>query len=52
MVLSIKAGKLMPSTILRKLGSYSRKNRVDQAFKELGQVIVLGFCRNIFQIGG
>lgn len=26
-VLSIKAGKLMPSTILRKLGSYSRKNR-------------------------
>jgi TnpA family transposase len=39
MVLSIKAGKLMPSTILRKLGSYSRKNRVYQAFKELGQVI-------------
>jgi len=26
-VLSIKTGKLMPSTILRKLGSYSRKNR-------------------------
>ena len=29
----------MPSTILRKLGSYSRKNRLYQAFKALGQVI-------------
>ena len=38
-VLSIKAGKLMPSTILRKLGSHSRKNRLYQAFRELGQVI-------------
>lgn len=38
-VLSIKAGKLMPSTILRKLGSYSRKNRLYQAFRELGQVV-------------
>ena len=38
-VLSIKAGKLMPSTILRKLGSYSRKNRLYQAFRCLGQVI-------------
>lgn len=38
-VLSIKAGKLMPSTILRKLGSNSRKNRLYQAFRELGQVI-------------
>ncbi|MBR8841076.1 MAG: Tn3 family transposase, partial [Stigonema ocellatum SAG 48.90 = DSM 106950] len=38
-VLSIKAGLLMPSTILRKLGSYSRKNRLYQAFRELGQVV-------------
>ena len=38
-VLSIRAGKLMPSTILRKLGSYSRKNRLYQAFKALGQVM-------------
>jgi len=38
-VLSIKAGKLMPSTILRKLGSNSRKNRLYQAFRELGHVI-------------
>ena len=37
-VLSIRAGKLMPSTILRKLGTYSRKNRLYQAFRELGRV--------------
>ncbi len=29
----------MPSTILRKLGSNSRKNRLYQAFRELGHVI-------------
>ncbi len=38
-VLSIKAGKVMPSTLLRKLGSYSKKNRLYQAFLELGKVI-------------
>ncbi len=38
-VLSISAGKLMPSTILRKLGSYSRKNKLYQAFRALGQVV-------------
>jgi TnpA family transposase len=38
-VLSIKAGKVMPSTLLRKLGSYSRKNRLYQAFLELGKVV-------------
>jgi TnpA family transposase len=42
-VLSIKAGKLMPSTILRKLGSSSRKNRLYQAFRELGQVVRTSF---------
>jgi TnpA family transposase len=35
MALSIKAGKLMPSTIFRKLNTYSRKNRIYQAFKAL-----------------
>ena len=30
---------VVPSTILRKLGSYSRKNRLYQAFRELGQVV-------------
>lgn len=38
-VLSIKAGKVLPSTLLRKLGNYSRKNRLYQAFRELGRVI-------------
>lgn len=38
-VLSIQAGKLMPSTLLRKLGSYSKKNRLYQAFLELGKVV-------------
>jgi len=33
-VINIKAGKVMPSTLLRKLGSYSKKNY--QAFLELG----------------
>jgi TnpA family transposase len=37
--LSIKAGKLIPSAILRKLGSASRKNKLYQAFRELGQVV-------------
>lgn len=37
--LSIKAGKITPSTILRKLGAYSRRNKLYQAFQELGRVI-------------
>lgn len=41
--LSIKAGKFTASTILRKLGTYSRKNRLYQAFRELGRVIRTGF---------
>jgi len=38
-VLSIQAGKVLPSTLLRKLGNYSRKNRLYQAFRELGRVV-------------
>ncbi|MDV2997572.1 MAG: Tn3 family transposase TnXo19 [Chroococcidiopsis sp. SAG 2025] len=38
-VLSIKVGKVMPSTLLRKLSSYSKKNRLYQAFLELGKVV-------------
>ncbi|WP_144488603.1 Tn3 family transposase, partial [Bacillus sp. ABP14] len=38
-VLSIKAGKILPSTLLRKLRSDSKKNRLYQAFRELGRVI-------------
>jgi len=37
-VLSIKAGKVSSSTLLRKLSNYSRKNRLYQAFRELGRV--------------
>ena len=38
-VLSIKTGKISSSMILRKLGNYSRKNRLYQAFRELGRVV-------------
>ena len=37
--LSVKAGRLLPSAILRRLGTYSRKNRLYFAFRELGRVI-------------
>ncbi|MBK8225345.1 MAG: Tn3 family transposase [Candidatus Obscuribacter sp.] len=35
-VLSIKAGRVSASTILRRLGTYSRKNKLYSAFAELG----------------
>ncbi len=38
-VLSIQAGKVLPSMLLRKLGSRSRKNRLYLAFRELGRVV-------------
>lgn len=38
-VLSIKAGKMSSSLLLRKLNNYSRKNRLYRAFQELGYVI-------------
>jgi TnpA family transposase len=38
-VLSIQAGKLWPSTLLKKLSSYSHKNKLYLAFRELGRVI-------------
>ncbi|GAA6170301.1 Tn3 family transposase [Sessilibacter corallicola] len=38
-VISIKKGKITASTILRRLGTYSRKNKLYQAFKELGKVV-------------
>lgn len=41
--LSIRAGRISPSTLLRKLGNYSRKNRLYQAFRELGRVIRTAF---------
>ena len=41
--LSIKAGRLLPSAILRRLATYSRKNRLYFAFRELGRVVRTGF---------
>lgn len=38
-VLSIKEGKILPSTLLRKLSNESKKNRLYQAFRELGRVV-------------
>jgi len=38
-VISIKAGKIAPSTILRRLGTAGRKNKLYYAFRELGRVI-------------
>lgn len=38
-VLSIQTGKVSSSILLRKLGNYSRKNRLYQAFQELGRVV-------------
>lgn len=41
--LSIKAGRITASSILKKLGTYSRKNKLYQAFKELGRVVRTSF---------
>lgn len=38
-VISVKMGKVSASTILRRLGTYSRKNSIYKAFNELGRVI-------------
>ena len=37
--LSIKAGRVSSAILLRRLGNYSRKNRLYQAFRELGRVV-------------
>jgi TnpA family transposase len=42
-VLSIREGRISASTLLRKLGTYSRKNRLYQAFQELGRVVRTAF---------
>ena len=42
-VLSIKAGKFNPSTILRKLSTKSQKNKLFQAFHALGCAVRTGF---------
>src|SRR5688572_24056511 len=42
-VLSLRAGKIASLTLLRKLGHESRKNRLYQAFRELGRVVRTAF---------
>ncbi len=42
-VLSIKAGTVSSALLLRRLGTYSRRNRLYQAFSELGRVIRTAF---------
>ncbi len=37
--LSVQAGKILPSMLLRKLGSHNRKNKLYRAFRELGGVV-------------
>jgi len=38
-ILSIKAGKISSAVLLRKLSTYSKKNKLYQAFRELGYVV-------------
>lgn len=44
-VVSIMLGRITPSMILRRLGTFSRKNKLYFAFRELGRVI-----RTLFQL--
>jgi TnpA family transposase len=43
---SIKAGKINPSTILKRLNTSSRKNKLYYAFRELGRVIRTTYLLN------
>ncbi|MEK4282532.1 MULTISPECIES: Tn3 family transposase [unclassified Cytobacillus] len=45
-VMSIKAGRIHPSTILNKLSTYSKRNKLYQAFRELGCAIRTLFLLN------
>ena len=42
-VISIRVGKVLPSTLLKRLGNYSRKNRLYRAFREVGRVVRTAF---------
>jgi len=44
--LSIKSGKITAATILRRLGTYSRKNKIYFAFRELGRAVRTVFLLN------
>lgn len=45
-LMSIRSGKIKASTILRKLCTQSRKNKIYQAFRELGRVVRTMFLLN------
>src|SRR5262249_35476272 len=38
-MIAIKEGRILPSTLLRQLGNYSRKNKLYQVFKPVGDVV-------------
>ena len=42
-VLSINAGRIKPSAILKRLGSHSRRNLLYQAFRDLGRAVCTVF---------
>ena len=46
--LSIKAGKITPSAILKRLGTNNRKNKLYYAFRELGRAVRTGFLTNYY----
>ena len=45
-VVSIKLGRITPSTLLKRLGTFSRKNKLYFAFRELGRLIRTMFLLN------
>ncbi|WP_417439321.1 Tn3 family transposase [Idiomarina sp.] len=47
-ILSIKLGRTPASSLLRQLGTYSRKNKLYFTFRELGKVIRTLFLLNYF----
>ena len=48
-ILSIKKGKITPSTIVRRLGTQSRKNKLYFAFRELGRAVRTIFLLDYIQ---
>ena len=38
-VISIQQGTIIPSTLLKRLGTYSRRNKLYQALREIGRVV-------------
>jgi TnpA family transposase len=51
-VLSIKAGRITASTLLRKLGAYSKKNKLYQTMRELGRVYFARDKMKLLRISG